>query len=258
MVIGILFIVIFIGGSLLGQALGFWHLPGQVEADHTEEGSSEGETHQETAAPAELHGYMNLKEYLTKFGADLECFAAKIGVTVEELNIEAKELSHSKGFEMENFMEFAKECKGQAQTPTTNNVATIPNQDGTRDENESENTGNTSDKSLLNKDISEIIDKLDKVNGDTSDQIKKALEEARNKGEVPIPGDMEALPFLKGSDNLKQYCSDNNINMDCLAQKLGIPVSEFDNNAKDIAAKTTSGHVEEIRELLTSCIDYTR
>lgn len=256
MVVGILFIVIFIGGSLLGQALGFWHLPGQVEADHTEGGTSEGETHQETAAPAELHGYMNLKEYLTKFGADLECFAAKIGVSVEELNIEAKELSHSKGFEMENFMEFAKECKGQAQDQTNkNNVASLP-QDSSKEESNAED--NVSKKTFDNKDVSEIINDLDKVGKESSEEIKKMLEEARNKGEVPIPGDMTALPFLKGSDNLKKYCTDNGISMECLAQKLGIQVSELDNNAKDIAAKLSTGHVEQIREVMPGCIDYTR
>ncbi|MBP7732706.1 MAG: hypothetical protein KA140_02955 [Caldisericia bacterium] len=264
MVIGILFVVVFLGVTLIGHAIGFWNLPGQnPESEHTEEAGGEkieGENHEEPATSGtetELHGYMNLKEYLENYGTNLECVAAKIGVTVEELNIEARELSHSKNFEMEEIQEFAKECKEQAQT-TNNNIASIPNQGEAKDEKGSENADGNSNNSLSNKDISEIINELGKVDGNTSDKIKKALEEARNKGEVPIPGDLEALPYLKGSDNLKQYCSDNNINMDCLAQKLGIPVSEFDDNAKDVAAKTTSGHVEEIRELLTSCIDYTR
>lgn len=263
MVIGILFIVVFLGVTLIGHAIGFWNLPGQnPESEHQEEAGVEhveGENREEPATSStetELHGYMNLKDYLTQNGVNLECVAAKIGVTVEELNIEARELSHSKGFEMEEIQEFAKECKEQAQNPTSkNNVATLPKDDNKEDaQSNSDNSKNAFD----NKNVSEIIKDLSKVNQDTSDQIKKALEEARSKGEVPIPGDMEALPFLSGTDNLKQYCTDNGINMDCLAQKLGIPVSEFDKTAKEVAAKLSTGHVEQIREFLPTCIDYSR
>lgn len=263
MVIGILFIVVFLGVTLIGHTIGFWNLPGQnPESEHQEEAGVEhveGENREEPATSStetELHGYMNLKDYLTQNGVNLECVAAKIGVTVEELNIEARELAHGKGFEMEEIQEFAKECKEQAKNPTSkNNVATLPKD---ASENETATTKNNGKTTIDGKDIAQIINDLEKIDNGTSDLIKKKLEEARKNGEAPLPGDMEALPFLSGTDNLKQYCTDNGINMDCLAQKLGIPVSEFDKTAKEVAAKLSTGHVEQIREFLPSCIDYSR
>lgn len=257
MLVGILFIVIFIGGSILGQALGFWHLPGQVEADHTESESSEGESHQETAAPAELHGYMNLKEFLTKNGVDLECVASKLGVTVEELNIEAKEIAHGKGFEMEQIQEFAKECKSQTQTPPNDNkVASVTD----KTETSSDEKANSQEKlkTFEGKSTAEVIDDLVKGQPKSPEEMKKIIEEAREKGEkLPTP-DQPSLPFLAGSDKLDKYCIDNGINMECLSKKLGVPVSEFSKTAKEVASKLSTGHVEQIRELLPTCIDFSR
>lgn len=259
MIVGLLFIAVFLGVSLIGQAIGFWHLPGQAtESEHKEEGSehNEGEKSDESAAPAELHGYMNLKEFLTKNGVDLECVAAKLGVTVDELNIEAKEIAHGKGFEMEQIQEFAKECKGHTQAPSIDSkVASTTN---TEIKTEDKEETPTKPKAFEGKTTAEIIDELEKGQPRSAEEMKKIIEEAREKGEqLPSP-DEPSLPFLKGSDKLDKYCTDNGINMDCLSEKLGIPVSEFSKTAKEVASKLSTGHVEQIRELLPGCFDYSR
>jgi hypothetical protein len=242
-IVGVLFIAAFVGLSLIGQAIGFWHLPGQApETEHAENGETATE-----AAETELHGYMNLKEYLTKNGVDLECVASKLGVTVDEMNVEAREIAHGKGFEMEDIQKMAKECK-EAKPQTMDN-----NQSLASAENQKQDKASEPGK------IPEIPNPTNPVKEDKID-IEKLKKELDDKGvkiiEPPTPPDQ--LPFLKGSDNLKQFCQKNNIDMDCLSSKINVPVEEFDAIAKDIAAKLPSGHVEEIREYLIGCIDYTR
>lgn len=259
MIIGILFIVVFIGISLIGQAIGFWHLPGQnPETEQSGTQHSEGENHEEPATvETELHGYMNLKEFLTKNGVDLECVASKLGVTVEELNIEAKEIAHGKGFEMEQIQEFAKECKSQTQAPIKdNNTASVTEK--TEPSSNKNTNSQEKPKTYEGKSTTQVIEDLEKGQPKSPEEMKKIIEEAREKGEQLPPPDQPSLPFLKGSDMLDKYCIDNNINMECLSKKLGIPVSEFSKTAKEVAAKLSTGHVEQIREVLPGCVDYSR
>lgn len=248
--IGIFFVALFVAVALVGQAIGYWHLPGQVaESEHNEGEAGEHEA-TETTTPSELHGYVNLKEYLSKNGYNLECAASKLGVTVDGLNVEAREIAHGMGVEpgdlpkmVEGCKEGSGEIRQQEQTTASNTkpletVEPVTPPPG-------DHSGNSSEEPNDDKKITDPKELL---------RLVKPGEEPP----PPPPVNEPVLQQLKGSDNLKEYCINNNINLECLAKKLGITEAELDNTAKNIAAKLPTGHVEEIRILLTGCYDLTR
>ncbi len=248
--VGIFFIAIFVAVALVGQAIGYWHLPGQVaESEHNEAESGEHET-TETTTAAELHGYMNLKEYLTANGYNLECAASKLGVTVDGLNIEAREIAHGMGVEpgdLTKMVEACKEGSGELNNQeqklasntkpeeSTQQITPIPGNDSGRQGEEPND---------------------DKKETDPKELLK--LRDPDKEPPPPPPINEPVLQQLKGSDNLKEYCINNNINLECLAKKLGISEDDLDKTAKEIAEKLPTGHVEEIRLLLPGCYDLTR
>lgn len=258
-IIGIAFVVLFVGVVLIGHATGFWHLPGQVvESEHSEPGETHvepGETHVEpvenkTAEIAELHGYVNLKEWLSENHIDAECVAAKLGLKVEDLNVEARDIAHSKGMEPADIQKLAMECAGQGQAPsmTEDKVANVTPQ--TQPEQTAKIPNDFVNRETVARDFPKDPESK-------AEEIRKAF-----KGGIEItPPNGDQLPtigFLQGTDNLQKYCIDNNVNMECLSEKIGVPVADFDNTAKEIASRLPGGHVEEIRKYLLGCVDYSR
>ncbi len=247
--IGIFFIALFVAVSLVGQAIGYWHLPGQAaESEHNEGEAGEHET-TETTTAAELHGGMNLKEYLTANGYNLECAASKLGVTVDGLNIEAREVAHGMGVEPGDLPKMVEGCKEGSGEVRQHEEAIASN---TKPEETTQQVtppaGNPGKQGEDPNDDKKITDP------------KELLRLGKPGDELPPPQPITepVLQQLKGSDNLREYCIINNINLECLAEKLGITVADLDKTAKEIAEKLPSGHVEEIRILLSTCYDLTR
>ena len=247
-IIGIAFVVLFVGVVMIGHFAGYWHLPGQVsESEHNESGENHnepGETHVEpgenkTVEIAELHGYMNLKDWLAENKIDAQCVADKLGLKVEDLNVEAREIAHGKGMEPADIQKLAMECGGHGEAPsmTENKVA------NTTPQTQPEQTAKVPN-DFVNRET--VARDFPKDSESKAEEIRKAF-----KGGIeitpPNPDQLPTIGFLQGSDNLQKYCIDNSVNMECLSEKIGVPVADFDNTAKEIASRLPGGHVEEIR-----------
>ncbi|HOU07766.1 MAG TPA: hypothetical protein PLX04_08360 [Caldisericia bacterium] len=103
---GFLFLGVFLLAIVVGMAIGKWN-PAGIGETGTEE---LGEEHEETTTLPELHGYMNLLEYLKENGISPECVAQKLGVAESELNIEARTIAEKLGLETYQLPEKYKDC----------------------------------------------------------------------------------------------------------------------------------------------------
>lgn len=262
---GFLFLGVFLLAIVVGMAIGKWN-PAGIGETGTEE---LGEEHEETTTLPELHGYMNLLEYLKENGISPECVAQKLGVAESELNIEARTIAEKLGLETYQLPEKYKDClpAQEKDGEEKDEGRGIPEFKGYMNfldwlENNGYSTDCVASKlgipmMQLDAEGKQIADML-KV---TPEDLPKMVQDCRGlppKDQQPAPGDNGSqpsgqLPFLKGTDNVLEYCRTNAIPVDCVARKLKIKEIDLNKTGLDIAAQVGFTHVEEIRKIIEEC-----
>lgn len=164
LIVGILFLAVFLGAMLFAMAIGKWN-PAGIGVEHSEVEEHEGE---ESRLP-ELHGEMNLLEWCAFNKIPADCVAGKLGLTTEQLNQPARDIASSIGRQTYELVVMFEDCL--------------------------------------------------KMGG------KPDYEEKTEKAEITE---------LHGYMNFKEWLIKSGIPLECASEKLGIPVAEFDGEARNI------------------------
>lgn len=183
LVVGILFLAVFIGAILFAMAIGKWN-PAGIGVTHSEGGEHESD---ESRLP-EIPGEMNLKDWCAFNKIPADCVAEKLGLKTEQLNKPAKDIASSIGRQTYELVVMFEDCLKQGGKP-------------------------------------EYEEKTEKVE----------------------------ITELHGYMNFQEWLIKSGIPLECASEKLGIPVAEFDGEARNIL-EPKGFEPPEMGEVLKDCI----
>lgn len=214
--VGILFVVLFVVVAYVFQAFGYWNPPGvesTYESDHDEHDETEVESeYVELGYISDLlEGSMNLHDFLEDYDVDISCVSGKLGIANSETKKDARDIKDKLGIDMSDIRAIIDECMGLEARPDPHAVET----ETTETEHESE-----------------------------TDEVESVIVD---EGLVYVSDE------LVGSDNLMEFLKENNIPADCLAGKLGISEGELDSSAKDLKEKLVID-MTDIRFAIDDCL----
>lgn len=188
LVVGILFLAMFVGAMLFAMAIGKWN-PAGIGVTHSEGEEHEGE---ESKLP-ELHGEMNLQEWCAFNKIPADCVAGKLGLTVEQLNQPARDIASSIGRQTYELVVMFEDCLKMGSKP------------------------------------------------DYEEKTEASTE----------------ITELHGYMNFREWLIKSGISLECASQKLGIPVSEFDAEARGVL-EPKGFEPPTMTEVLKDCIGKTQ
>lgn len=188
LVVGILFLAVFVGAMLFAMTIGKWN-PAGIGVTHSEGEEHEGE---ESKLP-ELHGEMNLQEWCAFNKIPADCVAGKLGLTVEQLNQPARDIASSIGRQTYELVVMFEDCLKQGSKP------------------------------------------------DYEEKTEASTE----------------ITELHGYMNFREWLIKSGISLECASQKLGIPVSEFDGEARGVL-EPKGFEPPTMGEVLKDCIGKTQ
>jgi hypothetical protein len=281
LMVGILFLVVFVGAMLFAMAIGKWNPAGIGETHH------EGEEHEgEESKLPELHGEMNLQEWCAVNKIPADCVADKLGLTVEQLNQPARDIASSIGRQTYELVVMFEECFKMGSKPDyeeKTEKAEITELHGYMNfkewliksgislectseklgipvsEFDSEARGVLEPKGFEPPTMADVlkdcIGKTEEVkHEEKSNEAEKTKEEHSEKPQENEPVEtMQESAFLKGSDNVLEYLKTNKINIECVARTLGLTENDLDKTAKEVAALVGQEHIDYIREVIANC-----
>lgn len=263
----LLFLGVFLLAIVVGMAIGKWN-PAGIGETGTEE---LGEEHGETTTLPELHGYMNLLEYLKENGISPECVAQKLGIAESDLNAEARTVAEKFGLETYQLPEKYTDCLSAKEKDEVekDEGQMVPEFKGYMNFLDwLENNGYSTD--CVASKLGIPMMQLDAEGKQVADMLKvmpedlpKMVQDCKGlppKDQQPAPDDgngsqpsVGQLPFLKGTDNVLEYCRTNAVPVDCVAGKLKIKEADLNKTGLDIATQVGFAHVEEIRKIIGEC-----
>lgn len=268
---GIFFLVIFVGVMMIAMVAGLWNPAGIGEAEgEIKEGEEVvGQTEVFPELP-ELHGYVNFLVYLQDNKIPIDCVAQKLALKEKELDKPVRDIASQLGIETYQLPLIYEECvkargqKKDKEKPEIN-LLELKGYMNFLDYLELNNIPSDCIAEKLgiplpdlNNEAKTVASKIGKTTEDLLPVIYECVGAEPKEQKLPdITKPSEnaifELPFLAGTDNLLSYLKSNNIDADCIANKLKVGKEVLNKAAKDIAKELKLSHVEAIRGFIKDC-----
>ncbi len=170
----------------------------------------------------ELVGSDNLMEFLKNNDIPADCLAEKLGIGEKELDQSAKDIKEELVIDMTDIRFAIDDCLGLPQREDPHTVT-------------------------------------DETEVEESESIDKAIEEEPKEEDEDVGLDdsdthqaASDLPQLMGKDNIKSYCEENSIPVDCVASKLNLDVKALDMQGGKLS-REIGMDMSALRDLVSSC-----
>lgn len=286
--VGILFVLIFVVTVFMFQSCGVWDPPGNRGGDGHDDHDDDcdDETNIETEYKNEsnndevildndvyisdsLEGSKNLLDFLKDNEIPVQCVSEAMNISESEMNANAGAIKSKYGMHMGDIRAIIDVCLGLE-----------PREDDHGEEDYDDTTTiESSDKSETEHSVSTEDDAGDEKpqpvkQAEEKEEPPKVVEEEHEPGqgqntekdgigkgqggEGKGSGDgagnnlSSDLPKLVGSDNISEYCEKNNIPKSCVAEKLNVSEGELDSGGGELSNKLGM-KMYELREIVLSC-----